>query len=93
MRMKFFAVVLFSAVAATAHADTKVVHKESMDFETCLARIRTVATQLGVAPINIVETSILRVVRFPTNDGSGKSILVTCSKPDRQLLINETSPN
>jgi hypothetical protein len=59
-----------------------------MAFESCLLLIRKTAAKLGVAPTNIVETDILRVVRFPTNDGSGQSILVTCSKPDEKLVIN-----
>lgn len=54
----------------------------SMPFEDCLATIRRTAGELGVAPINIVETDILRMVRFPTTDGS---VLVTCSKPDQKM--------
>ena len=81
---------LLLSVAPPALAGTRVIAKETMDFETCLARIRSVASSLGVAPINIVETNEVRIVRFPTNDGSGKSILVTCSRPDRQMLINES---
>ena len=71
-------------------AGTRVVDKQSVSFEACLETIRQVSTSLGVAPVNIVETSILRVVRFNTDDGSGKSILVTCSKPDQKMLINES---
>lgn len=57
---------------------------KSMSFEACLAVIRQVAADIGMAPINIAETGILRIVRFPTSDGS---VLVTCSKPDRKLII------
>jgi hypothetical protein len=59
-----------------------------MSFETCLATISNIATELGVAPINIVETSIMRVVRFNTADGS---VLVTCSAPDRRMVITRSA--
>lgn len=55
----------------------------TMDFETCLATVRDMATDLGVAPINIVETSDVRVVRFNTSDGS---VLITCSGPDQKMI-------
>jgi hypothetical protein len=61
-----------------------------MSFDKCVATIQLTANRLGIAPINVVETTILRIVRFKTNDGSGKSLLVTCSKPDRKMVINES---
>ena len=60
---------------------------QSMDFESCLANITGVATELGVAPINIVETSVVRMVRFNTTDGS---VLVTCSAPDQKMVITKS---
>lgn len=90
LRNIFVAVALVSMLAPTALAGTRVLKKEKRDFQSCLAIIRSTATNLGVAPINIVETKELRVVRFPTDDGSGKSILVTCSKPDGLMIINES---
>lgn len=59
----------------------------AMSFDACLELIRETATGLGVAPVNIVETSILRMVRFPAADGS---ILVTCSAPDKKAIIQQT---
>ncbi len=56
---------------------------KSMSFQDCLRVIQNTASQLGVAPINLVETSDLRMVRFPTTDGS---VMVTCSKPDRKMV-------
>lgn len=82
------AVLMISALPALA--GTKVVATKSMSFEACIASIQEVATKLATAPVNIVETTILRVVRFNTNDGSGKSILVTCSRPDQKMVINES---
>jgi hypothetical protein len=60
---------------------------KAMSFEACLAAIRQVSGDLGIAPINIVETEILRMVRFPTADGS---VLVTCSRPDSKLVITRS---
>ncbi len=57
---------------------------KTMSFENCLQVIRSTAADLGVAPINIVETNDLRMVRFPTVDGS---VLVTCSRPDRKMVL------
>lgn len=79
---------LVSIFACPAVAGTKVLRSESMRFDACLALIRETSSKLGVAPINIVETNILRMVRFKTNDGSGESLLVTCSKLDQKLIIN-----
>lgn len=57
---------------------------KSMDFQVCIASIQTVAGQLGVAPINIVETNDVRMVRFNTSDGS---VLITCSRADRKMVM------
>ena len=65
---------------------------ETASFELCLATIQRTASRLGVAPANIVETEILRMVRFPTNDGTGESILVTCSKLDQKMVITHSKP-
>lgn len=57
---------------------------KTIDFEQCLASIRTIANDLAVAPVNIVETNDVRIVRFNTSDGS---VLVTCSRPDRKMVV------
>ena len=57
---------------------------KSMSFEECLQVIQRTATQLGVAPVNITETADMRMVRFSTSDGS---VLVTCSRPDRKMIM------
>ena len=61
---------------------------QRMQFEACLENIRRVSSQLGVAPINITETGILRIVRFPTDDGA---VLVTCSRLDQKMIITRSS--
>jgi hypothetical protein len=73
------AMIAASGAAFSAESTTK-----TMSFEACLEAIRSVASDLGVAPINIVETNDLRMVRFPTADGS---VLVTCSRPDRKMVL------
>lgn len=50
---------------------------------TALNFIRDTSAQLGVA-INIAETSELRMVKFLTADAS---VLVTCSNPDRKMVM------
>ena len=69
---------------------SEVIETERMSFERCNEVIQRMAEQIGLAPINLVDTSVLRMVRFPTNDGSGESILITCSKPDRKLVISKS---
>ena len=58
-----------------------------MPFEQCLAEIARIATKFGMAPTNIVETTALRMVRFPTSDGS---VLVTCSRDDSKMVLTKS---
>jgi len=58
-----------------------------MSFQDCISSIQKVASQLGAAPVNIVETNDLRMVRFVTGDGN---VLVTCSRPDKKMVIQMT---
>jgi F0F1-type ATP synthase assembly protein I len=62
---------------------------KSMSFERCISTIQDMSGQLGVAPNNIVETDVMRMVRFRASDGS---VLVTCSRPDQRMVITR-SPN
>lgn len=55
-----------------------------MGFADCLQSIRRAAEELGVAPVNIVETDSVRIVRFNTTDGS---VLITCSRDDAKMLV------
>ena len=55
-----------------------------MSFEACLAHIRRTSAELGLTPVNILETDIARIVRFSFHDGY---VLVTCSAPDRKMVI------
>ena len=47
----------------------------SLSFEQCSLTIDRTARQLGVTPITIVTTDVMRMVRFCTTEGS---VLVTC---------------
>jgi hypothetical protein len=60
---------------------------KSMPFRECLATIEQVSTDLGVTPINVIETTTVRMVRFNTADGS---VLVTCSEPDEKMVITRS---
>jgi len=62
----------------------------SISFEECLALIRQMATEFAVAPVNIVETNDLRIVRFLTVDGS---VLVTCSRLDQVMVVTMSQPD
>ena len=93
MRLEITALAIgisLTCAATPSVAETEVISKVSMSFEDCLLTIRKVSSQLGVAPTNVVETNILRIVRYTMNDGSGESILITCSGPDNLQIINKS---
>lgn len=89
MRM-FLAAVLAGVVGCAANAApaSPVSTSEPMDFRTCVASIDVVANKMGRRPTVIVDTAIMKMVRFHTADGS---LLVTCSKPDRKRIFTESS--
>jgi len=60
---------------------------EEVDFDECIGRIERLSEQSDTAPINIVETSVLRIARFPADDGS---VLISCSRPDRKMVITKS---
>lgn len=59
-----------------------------MGFRSCVASIDIVARQAGDRPTVVVDSPIMKVVRFSTADGS---LLVTCSAPDRKRILTESS--
>jgi hypothetical protein len=69
--------------AMTAGAQPKS-QSQSMSFDDCIKVIQRTAQDLRTAPVNIVETTEMRMVRFPTAEGS---VLVTCSRPDRKMVM------
>lgn len=80
--MKYYIAVMAFSMCTSVLAQQST--SKSMTFEDCLKVIRSTAAELAVAPINIVETNEMRMVRFPTRDGS---VLVTCSRPDRKMVM------
>ncbi|WP_141728454.1 hypothetical protein [Devosia insulae] len=81
--------IIMTAIGILISLPTQAVESQavSMSFEACLAKIRSTAAQLGMAPINIAETNDLRMVRFPTSDGS---VLITCSRPDGKMVVTKS---
>jgi hypothetical protein len=73
----YFAVSQFNSVKVEneASADTANFASSVSSFADCLSGISKIATEFGATPINVVETSSMRVVRFSVTDGS---VLVTC---------------
>jgi hypothetical protein len=78
--------ILLIALPVSANAKATSTSK-AMSFEQCLAMIRNVSQQFGVAPSNIVETNAVRMVRFPTANGS---VLVTCSRADNKMVMTKS---
>jgi|JI6StandDraft_1071083.scaffolds.fasta_scaffold53391_3 hypothetical protein len=72
---------ILATLPSSVSAQTAV---RKMQFADCLKLIRKTASDLGVAPVNIVETKTVRVVRFVTRDGS---VLMTCSRPDQKMIL------
>ncbi len=82
------AVAFALAPGAAAQPKGKVESvSRPLQFEACLELIRRTAQVIGVAPINIVETTAVRMVRFNTSDGS---VLITCSRPDQKVVITRS---
>jgi hypothetical protein len=83
-KMKLMLIFVFTmmipAITVAQQSTTK-----SMPFSQCLETIKRTAQQLGVTPVIIVNSGIMRMVRMPTDDGS--SVLVTCSKPDQTMVM------
>ncbi len=84
MRALVAALLAIAPFSCFAQASSQ---SRSMDFDSCLGVIRKTSTDLGVAPINIVETTDMRIVRFPTADGS---VLITCSRSDRSMVVTKS---
>jgi len=81
LHLPVLALALGVSTAAAVEATSRAL---PLSFNKCLGIIIYVGDQIGVAPINIVETSVTRLVRFDTEDGS---VLITCSRPDQKMVI------
>ena len=55
-----------------------------MPFDQCLSVIEASATDLGVAPVTMVETTTVRMVRFLFSNGS---VQITCSAISNTMAV------
>ena len=78
------AVAAFAAVAPVAAQSSPEMTTQQMPFDQCLAVIQASAADLGVAPVDIVETDTVRMVRFLFSDGS---VLITCSAIGNTMAV------
>jgi len=58
-----------------------------MGFYDCKNRIIFMKAKFGIAPEIIADTSDVKMVRFPTSDGS---VIVTCSRPDEKMAVTQS---
>lgn len=76
--------------------DPSIVIAEStsreMSFDQCLlTKAKTIAS-LNVDPgriVDIVNTGIVTMTKICTDDGA---VIITCSKPDRKMVITTSGP-
>lgn len=90
--MKKLAAVLISigsiAILGPAHAAVGKAITKPMRYSACLAFIAQTAQISGAAPVNIVETPNLRIVRIPAEDGS---VLLTCNGSKSTMTLVPSS--
>jgi prephenate dehydratase len=77
------AVTTFAAGPAAA-PNSPETDTRSMAFHQCLSVIQTSAADLGVVPVNIVDTGTVRTVRFLFSDGS---VQITCSAIGNTMAV------
>lgn len=84
----FMIATIFSSNCIFAAASSQTL---PLSFEECIARREAVINQLGVNPrdiIPVVNTNIMTMTKLCTVDGS---IIVTCSKPDRKMVVTQST--
>jgi hypothetical protein len=69
------AIMLVPGAAWASETTTK-----SMSFEECQSVI--------AQPVNVVESSDLRIVKWFLSDGT---VMVACSRPDGKMVVTKTS--
>lgn len=72
------------AVGSSARAEPASGRAAPMPFSECLSIIAEVAQEMDAAPVNLVDTSDLRTVRFDADDGA---VTVTCNRRDNRMLL------
>lgn len=73
-----------TAAHPTSEIDELPGETRAMEFGDCLTLIRKMATDYGIAPVNLMETTDVRLVRFVLSDGS---VLMLCNRPDSKMKI------
>ena len=79
-----FVVTTFAAVGQAAAQTSPETETRSMPFGQCLSLIQASAANLGAAPVHLVDTDTMRMVRFLFSDGS---VLITCSAVNNTLAV------
>ena len=64
-----------------------ISESRSLSFDACNSAINDMSGQIGVRPLEIVNTQDVRTVRMLADDGS---VLITCSKPDRRMVVTRS---
>ena len=83
-----WAVTALGVVAGVSSAAAQTTTQtRSMSFEACLSAIRSTSSEVGAAPVNIVETNDTRIVRWTTADGS---VVMACSRADSKMVVTVT---
>jgi hypothetical protein len=72
------------AVGSSARAEPANGRIASMPFSECLSIIAEVAQEMDAAPVDLVDTSDIRTVRFDADDGT---VTVTCNRRDNRMLL------
>jgi hypothetical protein len=72
---KLIGIVGSLALCNAASALELGTNEERMSFKKCLTVIQKTARDAGTAPVNMVDTRAMRMVRFPVADGW---ILISC---------------
>jgi hypothetical protein len=77
------AIMLLPGAAWAIETQTREI-----SFSGCLAVIAQVSGQYSAPPVNVVETSDLRIVKWFLSDGN---VMVACSRPDGKMVVTKTA--
>jgi hypothetical protein len=77
------AIMLLPGMAWAIETQTREI-----SFSGCLAVIAQVSGQYDAPPVNVVETSDLRIVKWFLSDGN---VMVACSRPDGKMVVTKTA--
>jgi hypothetical protein len=80
------ALILCSETPAGMIGSRVDTRTESVPFGECIALVREVSEELGVAPVNILRTQDVWLTRLDAVDGA---LMITCSRPDNRLTFGK----